>query len=449
MDKKNRWLSLFCFVFFGTMGLLGLIVWGNNPAALWWVLPVTAVSFLTLGWYTQQRIIRPIRRLAEAIETAAPGEQKAPILATTRSDADRLIRSFNQWQRNQNDRISLLGDERQLLFTVFSQMSDAVIVTNRAGHVTIFNTAAAHLFDLDAEEAVGRTLTELLLHHEIIDLWHRCTDQQTEQATIVDVRDGGLFLQVNIMPFAGDGGDGYIVIISDLTTVRRLETVRRDFISNVSHELKTPLAALSAVVETLQDGALDDRPIAEKFLNRAANEVDTMTQMVSELLELARIESGRVPLRLTPTTLHPIAHATIDHLQSFYKRKNLHLDVVLPPHLPPILADHARLQQVLVNLCHNAFKFTPENGTVTVSAEAQAEHIIVKIADTGIGIATDDLPRIFERFYKIDRARNSSGTGLGLAIAKHLIQAHNGDIWAESVEGKGSTFFISLPIYKA
>jgi two-component system phosphate regulon sensor histidine kinase PhoR len=270
---------------------------------------------------------------------------------------------------------------------------------------------------------------------------------------------------------------GTLLLIQDLTRVRRLEAVRRDFISNVSHELRTPLASLKALTETLQEGALEDPPAARRFLARIEAEVDALTQMATELLELSRIESGQVPLETKTVQPELLLTSAVDRMRTQAQRANLTLRVEIPDGLPAIHADGPRLEQVLVNLLHNAIKFTPSGEVVAgVQAPAQiplAEHpggtnapdsggekeggrpsVVFSVRDTGIGIPADDLARIFERFYKTDRARaraelNRSaggGTGLGLSIAKHIVEAHGGEIWAESQEGRGSTFFFSIPV---
>ncbi|MCK4450005.1 MAG: PAS domain-containing sensor histidine kinase, partial [Anaerolineae bacterium] len=174
-------------------------------------------------------------------------------------------------------------------------------------------------------------------------------------------------------------------------------------------------------------------------------EVDAMTQMVQELLELSRIESGQVPLRLKPTPVADIVLPPVERLRTQAERAGLRLTVDLPPNLPPLLADVERVQQVVTNLAHNGIKFTPSGGRVTLSAEPVGDEVVISVRDTGVGIPPDDLPRIFERFYKADRARSGGGTGLGLAIAKHIVLAHGGRVWATSVEGKGSTFYVALP----
>jgi two-component system phosphate regulon sensor histidine kinase PhoR len=271
---------------------------------------------------------------------------------------------------------------------------------------------------------------------------------------MVEVSRHGLFLQAIVTPFgyADDtppeeaDAEGYLVILQDLTRIRQLETVRRDFISNVSHELRTPLAGLKALVDTLRGGAIKDRRAAKRFLKRMDSEVDALTQMVEELLELSRIESAQAPLHLAPTPVADVVLPPVDRLRPQAERAGLEYSVQLPSQLPLVMADAERARLVLINLLHNAVKFTPPGGRIVVSAHLAAGEVVVSVRDSGVGIPADDLDRIFERFYKADRARSGGGTGLGLAIAKHIVQGHGGRLWAESVEGEGSTFSFSLPL---
>jgi two-component system phosphate regulon sensor histidine kinase PhoR len=284
--------------------------------------------------------------------------------------------------------------------------------------------------------------------HRLIGLWQQCCARDEEQSEPVEAGRWGSFLQAIATPLQDAGPQACLVVLQDLTRVRRLETVRRDFISNISHELRTPLASLKALVDTLRDGALEDPPAAQRFLDRMETEVDALTQMVRELLELARIESGQVPFQLEQVTVAEIVSPSVERLRPQAERAKLQLTVELPPDLPPILADTERMQQVITNLVHNSIKFTPPGGAVTISATASGDEIVISVHDTGVGIPADDLPRIFERFYKADRARSGGGTGLGLAIAKHIVQAHKGRLWVESREGKESTFYVALPVLR-
>ena len=264
------------------------------------------------------------------------------------------------------------------------------------------------------------------------------------QVQSVEMPKSRQFLQLIAIPDRYSGGS--LLLIQDLTRVRHLETVRRDFVSNISHELRTPLASLKALTETLQDGALEDPNAARRFLVRIEAEVDALTQMVAELLELSRIESGQVPLDLKPVNPATLLYTALDRMRMQVERAALTLSVVCPPDLPSIRADAPRLEQVLVNLIHNSVKFTPPGGQVILSAQKAEGFIDFSVQDSGVGIPADALPRIFERFYKTDRARSGGGTGLGLSISRHIVEAHGGRIWVESEEGKGSTFFFTIPV---
>ncbi|NIW44374.1 MAG: hypothetical protein GWN30_06265 [Gammaproteobacteria bacterium] len=248
-----------------------------------------------------------------------------------------------------------------------------------------------------------------------------------------------------ITPLENSPQKNSLLIVQDLTQLRQLETVRRDFISNISHELRTPLASLKALAETLQISALDDPQAAKRFLSKMETEIDSLAQLVSELLELSRIESGQVPLELTRTDAWHIFSNAVDRMKILAENGNITLKAENQAGQVDILADSPRLTQVLVNIIHNAIKFTPENGEIDCILKLQDDNIQFSIKDTGSGIAREDLPRIFERFYKSRRTKKGTGTGLGLSIAKHLVGAHGGKIWAESHLGEGSTFIISLP----
>ncbi len=254
------------------------------------------------------------------------------------------------------------------------------------------------------------------------------------------------FLRVIAIPIAAVKLKGALILFQDLTEMRNLQTMRREFVGNISHELRTPLAGIKAIVETLKDGAIDDKEVARDFLNNIDVEVDGMTQMVAELLELSRIETGRVKLNLEPVDINEVVEEAISRLKPQAARQQVALLTDLSKDMPPVQVDKERIRQVIINLVHNAVKFTPQGGKVTVYTGSQKDSVIVSVSDTGIGISSEDLSHIFERFFKADKSRSSSGTGLGLAIARHTVQAHGGSIWAQSEEGKGSTFSFSLPV---
>ncbi len=340
------------------------------------------------------------------------------------------------------ERTSKLSVERARLAEVLEQMTDGVLITDADGRIQFANPAARNLFE--APNAVGHTVVEVIRQHQLVQAWQRSLETGEAQEESVELPARRQFLQLVVLPDQSTGGS--LLLVQNLTRVRRLETVRRDFISNVSHELRTPLASLKALTETLRDGALEDPKAAQRFLGRIETEVDALTQMTSELLELTRIESGQVPLEMKAVTPHKLLDSAADRMRAQAERAGLSLRIEILPGIPDVRADAVRLEQVLVNLIHNAVKFTLPGGEVVLSAQTEGDFICFSVRDTGAGIPEDDLERIFERFYKADRARSGGGTGLGLSIARHIVEAHGGRIWAKSREGAGSTFNFTVPL---
>jgi two-component system phosphate regulon sensor histidine kinase PhoR len=361
------------------------------------------------------------------------------------NDIGLLGRAFNHMADQLREKVSSLAEEQGRLAAVLHHMADGVIITDDTGQVELINAAAARLFGTDESKALHMSLAQVVPHYQIIELWKRCRDEGDEQVATVEIGHQDLFLQAFVRRFQEEDVQGYVMILQDLTRIRRLETVRRDFISNISHELRTPLAGLKALVDTLRGGALKDPPAARRFLKRMDTELDALTQMAQELLELSRVESGQAPLRLSPTPVADVLLPPADRLRPQAERAGLSFTMNLGLQLPDVLVDAERAQLVITNLVHNAIKFTPPGGRVTIGARPNGEEVIIWVQDTGVGIPAEDLPRIFERFYKADRARSGGGTGLGLAIARHIVEGHGGRIWVESVEGEGSTFLFTLP----
>ncbi|MEM9774341.1 MAG: ATP-binding protein [Chloroflexota bacterium] len=357
----------------------------------------------------------------------------------------------NQLKRDYNQQVSMVDFQRQRMSTVMRHLADGVLLLNEKGEVRLINAAACGFLNTTESDAIGQLFSSVAWQHKLIDLWQKCRDSNVEIHGTVDFDRRNLFLEAIFTPIEPQEGVGYLVVLRDLTHIRRLESIRRDFISNVSHELLTPIASVRAVVETLEDGALDNREVAIKFLGRAADEVDAMTQLVNELLTLTRIESGVTEFKFERVPVSDLVLRPVERFVEQAQRKEIALVIDLDQDLPMVSADTEQVWQVLRNLLHNSIKHTPRGGQVTVSAsrKKRRNEVVLSLSDTGVGIHPNDLPRIFERFYKADRSRNRqavSGTGLGLAIAKHIVLAHDGRIWAESKLGKGSTFFFSIPV---
>ncbi len=387
----------------------------------------------------------PARSFIERLEQLAAGERLSSLDPASEPEWDLLSKPITRLIQRWTAQLDELSAERARLVAIVRQMSDAVLLVLPDGRVLLRNPAAERIFEAPASTPENPTVVELVRHHQIVELWRRCQASGEAQTATVELGAQRTFLHILAMPFEIASPGAVLILIEDLTEVRRLETVRRDFVSNISHELRTPLASLKALSDTLQEGALEDPPAARRFLEQIDHEVDALAQLVSELLELSRIESGKVPLQLRPVAPAVLVEEAVERLRLQAERGGLRTRVSLPPDLRPVLADPIRIQQVLVNLIHNAIKFTPSGGEIAISAEVSDDQVVFCVRDTGSGIPADELPRIFERFYKMDRSRAEGGTGLGLAIARHLVEAHGGRIWAESRLGRGSAFFFSLP----
>ena len=400
------------------------------------------LSLATLAWVAF-RYISLRRRLGEynrILRQVADGSVSALSLPANIKNLESISNAVKALVTSLNAQLSNVDSNRARLAAVLDQMTDAVLIASEEGRVQFANPAAEKLF---GRGLVERSVTETLRNYQLIQAWQRCQELDEIQIETVEIAGRRQFLQLIVMPDQHAPG-GSLLVLQDLTRIRKLETIRRDFISNISHELRTPLASLKALTETLQDGALADPEAAPRFIGRIATEVDALTQMAQELLDLSRIESGQVELERKPVAPERLLASAADRMRLQAERAGLSLNVECPPDLPKVHADGPRIEQVLVNLIHNAVKFTPPGGDVVLLAEAGEGVVRFAVRDSGIGIPADDVPRIFERFYRVDRSRSGGGTGLGLSISRHLIESHGGQIWAESREGEGSIFYFTL-----
>ncbi|HEY9075582.1 MAG TPA: ATP-binding protein [Anaerolineaceae bacterium] len=408
---------------------------------------VLAVALVILVSILLARYItRPLFQLTRAVQRLTSGEDSRLPSPAKLDEVGQLNLAFQSMASTLRERIDELQNQRVTLESVLVNLTDGVMITDKEGKILLINPAAARMFKIEQKEAMEHSLVEVVRHYQLVEVWNKCRSSGEQQFVTLETTPDRLFVQVVATHLSPNLPGNYLLVFQDLTRLRRLETVRRDFISNVSHELRTPLASLKALAETLNEGALEDPPAARRFLGQMETEIDNLTQMVRELLELSRIESGRVPLNRVRTAPNRLVASAVDRMRLQAERAGLKLLPDCSDELPAVRADSDRIEQVLVNLIHNAIKFTPPGGEITVSARQEGRMVVFGVRDTGVGIAPEDLPRIFERFYKADRARSGGGTGLGLSIARHLIEGHGGTIWAQSVPGQGSTFSFSLPV---
>jgi two-component system phosphate regulon sensor histidine kinase PhoR len=407
---------------------------------------ITASLAILATTLITRSISRPIKQVTKAAQRIASGKLDQKILVPTSDESGQLAQAFNEMSLSLKEMVKTISEERSKLATILSSMADGIIMTDSEGAIMLANPVAENLFDFKKDEVIGRPLIEVVHDYEIDEVLKSCLKTAQEQTTQLESGAAKRFIRVIAIPLMTERSTGALVLFQDLTELRSLQTMRRELLGNVSHELRTPLATIKAIVETIQDGAIDDKEAAKKFLARVNDEVDRMTQMVAELTELSRIETGKAKLKLETVNLNLIIEDVIARLNPYAKSQRVALLSELPANLPPVHADNERIRQVVTNLVHNAIKFTPSGGKVTISVKPDVNSVVVSVCDTGIGISKEDLPHVFERFYKADKARAGGGTGLGLAIAKHVVQAHGGNIWAQSEEGKGSTFSFSLPL---
>nr|AFK79164.1 phosphate regulon sensor protein PhoR [uncultured bacterium F25-01] len=391
------------------------------------------------------QITESLGRLARLADRLASGEPVEPVMVDSSHDeVSDLADSFNAMAATLQRKIEGIEEQRVEAAAILDGMGDGVIIVDDSLHVVAVNRAAEQILEVGEKEVRGASVAEVIRHHDVVGLLE--LKKQTDGPLIVEIGRDRHQVQVVVTPVQVGEATRQIILFQDVTELRRAETIRRDFVANVSHELRTPLAALRLLVETLEDGALDDSTVARDFLNRMHGEVDRLNQMVEELLELARIESGRVHYRFRRGNLAAAIGEAVERMRPQAERQNIELILTTPPEPVEALIDADRLHQVIVNLVHNAVKFTPSGGTVTVEVRPGNHYHEIAIADTGIGVAAEAVTRLFERFYKVDRSRGSPGTGLGLAIVKHLVLAHGGKVWAESPgPGLGATFHIELP----
>ncbi len=341
---------------------------------------------------------------------------------------------------------SLDSDHRgELLKAISAAATDAIVWVDSAARVAFVNDAARTLWSI--ENAIGKPLDQIAWGFELKPL----VDQVQRNSESVDqiLSKGERAFAVHVQSVGTASEHGVLIRANEITELQRLGRARRDFVANISHELRTPVASLQLLLDTISEEALDDKAFVLGLLGKMHLQIDLLRQLTDELMDLALIESGQAPIKLIETRAQELVKDAAEAMRPQAELKGIYLSAALDSD-PLVLADPQAIRKVLGNLIHNAIKFSNSGGQIEVRVSPSEENVQFSVSDTGIGIPGHDLPRVFERFYKVDRARARDadglhGTGLGLAIAKHIVTAHGGSIWAESVERKGSTFFFTLP----
>lgn len=415
-----------------------------------WTIILATLIITVLGvlaaWLIARTVNQPIKELTGASRKIADGQLGQKIRVHRKDEIGQLADAFNEMSANLAAMVASISTEKSKLANILANMADGVIMTDAGGEIILANRAAGRLFGFKEENAVNRPVIEVVHDHEVDEILRLCLKTAKEQNTQFESGVARRFLRAIAIPIINQGKmSGALLLFQDLTELRSLQTMRRELVGNISHELRTPIASIKAMVETLRESAINDKEAARDFLVRIEGEADRLTQMVAELTQLSRIESGQAELKIEPVDLNALAAEVITQMTPLAERQQVTITGDYSPDMPLIPADKDRIRQTIINLAHNSIKFNRPGGSVTITTEDDAASVTLSVSDTGIGISKDDLPHVFERFYKADKARTGGGSGLGLAIAKHTIQAHGGDIRAQSEEGKGSTFTFRLP----
>jgi two-component system phosphate regulon sensor histidine kinase PhoR len=412
-------------------------------------LAAAAVTFLL--YRRDRRTLRHLTRLAQSYtrgvfvpDAVAPASLVRPL-----RELAQALEAMGQAIRQHIDALTL---QRNHANAILESLIEGVIAVDGDGRIVLANPASALLLSLPAGSLAGRSLYETVRHPQIHALARRVLAERQRLMEDVSVfQPKERVLRIHAVPCEpGESGPQALLVLQDLTEHGQYEQLRREFVANVSHELKSPLTAIRGLTETLLEGGLNDPANNRRFVSLIDEDAARLSRLIDDLLELSQIESQAMGLRTAPIELAAFAQSVVETLQPAIRRRRLSVSSTIPAELR-VSADPDRLRQVLLNLLDNAINYNRDEGAITLAAEADGQWATIRVEDTGIGIPESDLSRIFERFYRVDKARSRAlgGTGLGLAIVKHIIEAHGGRVWAASRQPHGSTFFFTLPLLRA
>jgi two-component system phosphate regulon sensor histidine kinase PhoR len=402
---------------------------------------------LSVAFLSVRRIIRPLEELMSRMRLVTEAG-----LGETTSDANefrQLAGTIDGLASKIAGKVDELGREKSQLAAILDALLEGVIAADHRGRILFLNPAAERMFGVTQKSVEGRPFLEGLRHSTLTDVLMeglQTHQHLTREITVHTPHERLLRVHARAVDY-GNGTTGVLAALHDISDVRRLERIRQEFISNVSHELKTPLTSIKGFVETLLDGALEDPHNNRAFLETINEQANRLMRLIEDILDLSAIEARRVEYRFEAVTLRDIVDRIFAALMPQARAHHIELKLDLPETLPTVRADREKLAQILLNLLENAIKFNRSGGHVTLKARHADGRISLSVTDDGPGIAPEDLPRVFERFYRGDKSHSQvvPGTGLGLAIVKHLVEAHQGTVTVESLPDQGATFRFSLP----
>lgn len=421
----------------------------DHVGRLIWLSLVLISALGGLGaYYLIARMTRPLTDLTQAVDRIANANSPEHIHVAERDEVGLLARSFNRMRDQLAQRTTELRQRGDQLAAVVGGMVEGVVAVDERAHILFANESAGRLFDFDATSARGRPLLATIRN----DVLQRTVKQAVASGDIVNAQidlrgpHSGT-LAVHATPLPGDPCPGVVLVLYDMTELRRLESLRQEFVANVSHELKTPLSSIKAYAETLREGAINDPQHNLVFVKRIEDQADRLHELILDLISLARIEAGQHAYEIEDVDVGPVVDACLEHYRPNAGAKQLDLQAEPPPSPLAVRADDEALRQILDNLVNNAIKYTPPEGKIRIAWRTEGRSVLIEVSDTGIGVAPDDQPRLFERFFRVDKARSRElgGTGLGLSIVKHLAQFFGGSVGVRSRLGEGSVFWVRLP----
>ena len=413
------------------------------------ILLITILT-LFLGWIALSRVTKPIIELQRLANQISQGDLSGRVRYFGQDELADLGLVFNKMAERLANSFAMIGDEKRKLEVILANLADGILVIDRNLKIILANPAAQSILGLDEETCQGRPILEAVLNHHLLELILEVTRSKTTfESELVLHYPHHKQLQVLLAPLKDETGilTGSIVVLHDLTQLRKLKRVRQDFVANVSHELRTPITAIKAMAETLLGGGWQDTPMLLRYLRAVDQESDRMAALINDLLALARLDS-KTEVKIEPFDLAEL----IAEVKERFVTINLPVPsftVELPSEsLPWINANRNQIKQVLVNLLDNAFKYTPSGGKIHLSVKPEGDRLKITVSDTGIGIPYNDLERIFERFYRVDKARSreEGGTGLGLSIVKHIVENYGGHVEVQSTLNQGSEFSFTIPV---
>jgi two-component system phosphate regulon sensor histidine kinase PhoR len=410
------------------------------------LLALAFALFLTI--VVSSIISRPIREMARTARKMVSGDLAIKTQSQTSGELKELADALNFLTAELKEKIRQLTSEKSQLQAILKGMLEGVMVTDEKGKVVLINKSLEEIFSIE-DSAIGKTPLELVRRGELQEAINTVLNENNPLTIrlflfLPEVKE----LEVNLVSFEfEDGRRGVVAVFHDITKLVMLERVRKDFVANVSHELRTPLTAIKGYTETLLEGEMQDQSQLHEFLKVISNHAERLSLIVQDLLSLSQIDSADFRPSFQPVSLRKLGEKIVGMMTDLASKKAVTITLNIPEDIPEIPADEPLLEQALLNLLDNAVKYNREGGTVSLSAMLKDSEVEVRVTDTGIGIGSEHLPRIFERFYRVDkgRSREMGGTGLGLSIVKNIIEKHGGRVWAESELNEGSTFFFTLP----